>query len=52
MFGREEYIRHDDQAASGLPPKGDDGRFDLYVVMNGRGEIEVLVATRTRGPPG
>jgi hypothetical protein len=31
-----EYIRHDDKAASRLASKGDDGRFDLYVVMNGR----------------
>jgi hypothetical protein len=30
------YIRHDDKAASGLAPKGRDGRFDLYVAMNGR----------------
>jgi hypothetical protein len=28
-------IRHDDKAASWLAPKGDDGRFDLYVVTNG-----------------
>ena len=26
-----EYIRHDDKAASRLAPKGDDGRFDVYV---------------------
>jgi hypothetical protein len=26
----------DDKAASGLAPKGDDGRFDLYVAINGR----------------
>jgi hypothetical protein len=30
------YIRHDDKAASRLAPKGDDGRFDLFVAMNGR----------------
>src|SRR6516225_8912173 len=30
-----EWIRRDDKAASRLAPKGDDGRFDLYVVMNG-----------------
>jgi hypothetical protein len=30
-----EYIRHDDKAASRLTPKGRDGRFDLYVAMNG-----------------
>jgi hypothetical protein len=30
-----EYIRMDDKAASGLAPKGYDGRFDLYVAMNG-----------------
>jgi hypothetical protein len=28
-------IRHDDKAASRLAPKGDDGRFDLHVAMNG-----------------
>jgi hypothetical protein len=33
-----ECIRRDDKAASRLTPKGDDGRFDLYVVMNGRSE--------------
>jgi hypothetical protein len=27
---------HGDEAASRLAPKGGDGRFDLYVVMNGR----------------
>ena len=31
-----EHIRQDDKAASRLAPKGDDGRFDLYVAMNGR----------------
>jgi hypothetical protein len=31
-----ERIWHDDKAASRLVPKGDNGRFDLYVVMNGR----------------
>ena len=30
------YIRYDDEAASWLAPKGDDGRFDLSVAMNGR----------------
>ena len=30
-----EYIRMDDKAASRLAPKGHDGRFDLYVAMNG-----------------
>ena len=34
----DEYIRHDDKAASRLAPKGDDGRFDLYVAMNGRND--------------
>jgi hypothetical protein len=29
-----ESIRHDDKTASRLAPKGDDGRFDLYVAMN------------------
>src|SRR5262249_39551701 len=33
-----EYIRHDDKAASRLAPKGDDGSFNLYVVMNGRSD--------------
>jgi hypothetical protein len=31
-----ESTRHDDKAASRLARKGDDGRFDLYVAMNGR----------------
>jgi hypothetical protein len=31
-----ECGRRDDKAASRLAPKGDDGRFDLYVAMNGR----------------
>jgi hypothetical protein len=30
-----ERIRHDDKTASGLAPKGGDGRFGL-VAMNGR----------------
>ena len=30
-----EYIRHNDKAASWLAPEGRDGRFDLYVAMNG-----------------
>jgi hypothetical protein len=33
-----ECIRHDDKAASRLAPKCGDGRFDLYVVMNGRSD--------------
>jgi hypothetical protein len=33
-----EGIRHDDKAGSRLAPKGDDGRFDLYVAMNGRND--------------
>jgi hypothetical protein len=33
-----EYIRYDDKAASRLAPKGDNGRFDLCVVMNGRSD--------------
>jgi hypothetical protein len=33
-----ECIRHDDKAASRLAPKGDDGRFDFYVAMNGRND--------------
>jgi hypothetical protein len=31
-----EYIRHNDKATSGLAAKGDDGRFDFSVAMNGR----------------
>jgi hypothetical protein len=31
-----EYIRHDDKPASRLALKGDDGRFDFYVALNGR----------------
>src|SRR6516164_3100465 len=30
-----ECIRHDDKAASRLAPKGDDGRFDFSIAMNG-----------------
>jgi hypothetical protein len=33
-----ESIRDDDKTAARLAPKGDDGRFDLYVVMNGRSD--------------
>jgi hypothetical protein len=33
-----EYIRYDDKAASWLAPKGDNGRFDLYVAMNVRND--------------
>jgi hypothetical protein len=33
-----ECIRHNDKAAERLVPKGDDGPFDLYVVMNGRSD--------------
>jgi hypothetical protein len=33
-----EQIRHDDEAASRLAPKGRNGRFDLYVAMNGRSD--------------
>ena len=33
-----EQVRHGDKAASGLAPKGVDGRFDLYVAMNGRND--------------
>jgi hypothetical protein len=32
----KESTPQDDKAASRLAPKGDDGRFDLYVVLNGR----------------
>jgi hypothetical protein len=31
-----EYIRHNDEAASWLAPKGDDGRVNLCVAANGR----------------
>jgi hypothetical protein len=31
-----EIIRHNDKAASRLPPQGDDGRFDFNIAMNGR----------------
>ena len=30
-----EWLRQDDKAGSRLAPKGNDGRFDLYVAMNG-----------------
>jgi hypothetical protein len=33
-----EYIRYDDKAASRLAPKGNDGRFDFCVAMNGRSD--------------
>jgi hypothetical protein len=33
-----ESIRHDDKTASRLAPKGEDGRFDLYVDTNGRSD--------------
>jgi hypothetical protein len=33
-----ECIRDDDKAASRLAPKGDGGRFDLYVTVNGRND--------------
>ena len=35
MHGHE-YIRHDDNAVSRLPPKAADGGFYFYVAMNGR----------------
>jgi hypothetical protein len=31
-----ECIPYDDKAASRLAPKGRDGRFELYIAMNGR----------------
>jgi hypothetical protein len=37
MRGREG-VRHDDKAALRLAPKGDDGRFDFYVAVNGRND--------------
>jgi hypothetical protein len=33
-----ECIRVDDKAASRLAPKGDEGRFDFCVAMNGRND--------------
>jgi hypothetical protein len=30
-----EWIPPNDEAASRLAPKGDDGGFDFYVAMNG-----------------
>ena len=33
-----EHIRHGDKATSRLAPKGDDGRFDLFVAMHGRSD--------------
>jgi hypothetical protein len=33
-----ECIRHDDKAASRLAPKGDGGRFNLHVAMDGRND--------------
>ena len=41
MYGRE-HARHDDEAASRLASKGDDGRLDLYVAMNGRNNCHDL----------
>jgi hypothetical protein len=35
MHGRE-CIRQAHKAASRLAPQGDNGRFDLYVAVNGR----------------
>jgi hypothetical protein len=33
-----EHIHHDGKAASRLAPKGHDGRFHLFDVMNGRSD--------------
>jgi hypothetical protein len=33
-----EHIPHDGKAASRLAPKGGDGRFDLYIAVNGRND--------------
>jgi hypothetical protein len=33
-----EYTRQYDKPAFWLAPKADDGRFDLYVAMNGRSD--------------
>ena len=37
MYDRE-YIPNDDKAVSRLAPKGDDGRFDFCVAINGRND--------------
>jgi hypothetical protein len=37
-----ECICADDKAASRLAPKGDDGRFDLHVALNGRNDWHEL----------
>jgi hypothetical protein len=37
-----ESIPQDDKAASRLASKGDDGRFDLCVPMNGRNDWHEL----------
>jgi hypothetical protein len=37
MYG-DECIRDDDKAASRLAPKGDNGRSDFCVAMNGRND--------------
>jgi len=37
MHGHE-CIPHNDEATSRLARKGNDGRFDLYVAMNGRSD--------------
>jgi hypothetical protein len=50
MRGRE-YIRHDDKAATRLAPQGDDGRFDLCVVMNGRSDCLVLFGVLVEDDP-
>ena len=33
-----EYFRCNNKARSRLAPKGDDGRFDLWVIVNGRND--------------
>src|SRR6516164_3032183 len=37
-----ENIRYDDKAASRLAPNVPDGRFDLYIAMNGRNDCHDL----------
>jgi hypothetical protein len=37
-MSERKRIRHDDEAASRLAPKSDDGGFDLYLAMNGRSD--------------
>jgi hypothetical protein len=38
----DEWVRHNDKAASRLVPKGHDGCFDFCVAMNGRSNCHDL----------